>query len=774
MIGDDRRPPPIAAILLGAQSWPHWEALDSVAFKQSHDRFDAYLRGTLGVPDQYILDLFDSDLPPSDIVARIQAFLAPGRWPDSKPTELLVYYVGHGDTVAGEYRLFIAQSKPAQPNSSSLSASSLSEATREGGRSLRTYFILDACFSAAATDAFKAPTGSIGVAFLTSASRDERSRTPADSSATPFTDALVTVLTRGDPGMSALLSLREICHLVEDEITAKNNGELTRPEIHSPLQGRGDIADLSLLPNPDHRYSSATGRGAGPAATRADTAAGIEWCAIASQADQETRHFQDAIEGFADSCRGEIERETGWLLAQNADILDSRSVLASARDFQLAVDRVCRAPLAFFDLTGFEPGVMLLLGIRSVIRRGVTICSVAGPDTSFEKLRLPFLIREINITGHSPAHVQGRPPEVILGEKVRAGISQLIGAPHFYADLPTFDPIRRLSPDPNREWSLGAPSIPYHERVLVLCSYSDDYLKENWSKMADRLASALKRQIHEDPVVASGAQSRVKLERSVDISSPQLVSTSLFEAIRLTDFCLCDLTDWSPNVLFELGVRLASNELDPVCILAAGDRPEDDARCYGGAQRMRMIQEQCGSLGQIIPILRYSPRNRPDYHQMVRRHLELREASGGQMRTWVGGGHLPVGSTYRLVWRHALAEHEPGGATVVDSLRVSAGQLSIKTGQGSNRFIFPATHPLTQSSQRNETETLAAAWLYLRHRVGMESLCSDEGEELSEEFLEICDDLLGLLTESDEERDRMLATEVSRDRKMVKNARRSG
>ena len=43
---------------------------------------------------------------------------------------------------------------------------------------------------------------------------------------------------------------------------------------------------------------------------------------------------------------------------------------------------VAECDLAVFDLTGFEPAVMLLLGVRAVVRRGVTICTYRG--------RVPF------------------------------------------------------------------------------------------------------------------------------------------------------------------------------------------------------------------------------------------------------------------------------------------------------------------------------------------------------------------------------------------------
>ena len=56
------------------------------------------------------------------------------------------------------------------------------------------------------------------------------------------------------------------------------------------------------------------------------------------------------------------------------------------------------------------------------------------------------------------------------------------------------------------------------------------------------------------------------------------MSAQLFEAIRLTDFCLVDLTSARPNVLFELGVRLVANRLHPVVIVDLS---------YPGAWRQR-------------------------------------------------------------------------------------------------------------------------------------------------------------------------------------------
>ena len=46
----------------------------------------------------------------------------------------------------------------------------------------------------------------------------------------------------------------------------------------------------------------------------------------------------------------------------------------SRHSLQLAVEAICKADVAVFDTTDFkQPGLMLLLGVRSVARRGTTI-----------------------------------------------------------------------------------------------------------------------------------------------------------------------------------------------------------------------------------------------------------------------------------------------------------------------------------------------------------------------------------------------------------------
>ena len=68
----------------------------------------------------------------------------------------------------------------------------------------------------------------------------------------------------------------------------------------------------------------------------------------------------------------------------------------SPENWAATVDALARADYLVANVTGFEPAVMILLGIRSVLRRGVTIPVVEGlPMTSPSEL--PFNIQETKI-----------------------------------------------------------------------------------------------------------------------------------------------------------------------------------------------------------------------------------------------------------------------------------------------------------------------------------------------------------------------------------------
>ena len=56
---------------------------------------------------------------------------------------------------------------------------------------------------------------------------------------------------------------------------------------------------------------------------------------------------------------------------------------------------LCLAPIAIFDATDFEPAVMLALGVRAVVRRGVTLTSIADELT-------PTISRSCRSTSRKP------------------------------------------------------------------------------------------------------------------------------------------------------------------------------------------------------------------------------------------------------------------------------------------------------------------------------------------------------------------------------------
>ena len=70
-------------------------------------------------------------------------------------------------------------------------------------------------------------------------------------------------------------------------------------------------------------------------------------------------------------------------------------------------------------MTDYQPGIMLLLGIRAVARRGVTICVITRQLDAQEWSRLPFSLKEIN-----PFSVAGNSDDS-LGALLVDGLNQL-------------------------------------------------------------------------------------------------------------------------------------------------------------------------------------------------------------------------------------------------------------------------------------------------------------------------------------------------------------
>ncbi len=281
MDGRDSSPQSTLVILLGASQWPEFPDFHgSQAFVHVAADFSRYLLDPqhFGLPGKNFLNLFDTDLSPDKIDKEIRHFLD-RRATELKlaghgPTDLLFYFVGHGGFVGrnSEYYLAVRCTSSANPAVSGIRMEPLATTITERARYLRRLIILDCCYAAAAFTAFqaegpeqvairqtvdlfkeKAKRVGKGTALLCSSGKKVPSLlTPAEDS-TMFSNALLHVLSiRGNPYRpeEAYLSLREVADLTEEVLGSMLDEQAPRPELHSPDQVDGDVAEVPFFPNP--------------------------------------------------------------------------------------------------------------------------------------------------------------------------------------------------------------------------------------------------------------------------------------------------------------------------------------------------------------------------------------------------------------------------------------------------------------------------------------------------------------------------------------------
>ena len=208
------------------------------------------------------------------------------------------------------------------------------------------------------------------------------------------------------------------------------------------------------------------------------------------------------------------------------------------------------------DVTCEQPAVMLLLGIRAVVRRGVTITITTEELTESKLSKLPFNIQETKIislaTKRNRLTAKKQVPKDQIIDAISAGISQSKKLLN-YLDLPAYEAVRGSRPS---EASMvnGVPS-PLNT-FLLLCSFHKDY-DNHW----DYLFKGV------DQEALLTLDESLKPVSMLDISSPRLVGQALYEHIRWSRYCLVDWTKWSANVFFELGVRLACSNNGAICMI---------------------------------------------------------------------------------------------------------------------------------------------------------------------------------------------------------------
>ncbi len=642
----------------------------------------------LGVPRR--CDLFDSGLSADEQLRQIGELL--GALDPDDVSDVLVIFAGRGSNHP-DLRLSVRATDRSQPASTSISLDQLRERLRYISHQLRGYIILDA------VNEDGGPVGS-----------------PAPG-AVP-----VLNISRGDHGGSGLAALSDALTRPAEELAGqlRHWGPLCLEDLRV-LAGGELVAEedspaylVGLVPSPL----------AWPR-TRRTRDSLDNWCAVISESD--------ARVPVGDSVGRVVSRIANYSLpALNRAYLRSRlaielrghphellagKVMSSPGAFAHAIEQVCRADLAIFDLTNFEPAVMILLGVRAVIRRGLTVCVAGRHDPPWLGAEPPFHLREVSLI--TP------PDRDALLARMQEGIRQLALSGTDYRDLPCFDLIRAVPPDPEqrRTRAFDAKNNP---SILALVPFDADYVGRNWRQIKQDLPEVARDMTSGPRPQAEGVQQakqppRPVLQRTLDLDSPRVVSAQLFEAIRLTDFCLVDLTGARPNVLFELGVRLAANRLHPVVIVdpryhEAGDGGEAGR---ADAEWLGKVGRQFGMLRQLLRPVEYMPTTQGVFTQMVERHLEFRRLLQDPSEDpWAESllGSLPPTGVYDLVWRHAVAGDEVVTTPVAERLAAGGEELLVSQTLGRRHLIYPTAHPLTEAAERTGLEYLIAAWLYLHFR----------------------------------------------------------
>jgi hypothetical protein len=255
-------------VILGAYEWPYYSQLNSsVAFRNSaEDLTNYFLSSTLfNLPRQNIIDLFNSDLSASDMLHEIADFIEKRKSESTRDgleiSNLIIYYVGHGGFVGGQslYYLAVKSTRQTTAMTSGILVESLASAIKEQTLNLRTFVMIDACFSAAAYQCFQSSPSEVvgvqvqelfrkGVSLLCSSSSKAPSRLLENH--TMFTSALLEVLNNGSSNNKKFMSFNDVSNLLRERLYAEHQDKAVRPEVHSPLQTQGDITQVELFPNP--------------------------------------------------------------------------------------------------------------------------------------------------------------------------------------------------------------------------------------------------------------------------------------------------------------------------------------------------------------------------------------------------------------------------------------------------------------------------------------------------------------------------------------------
>ena len=748
--------PPTAArtlvVMLGASEFPGDPALSNQRFKVSAGALREYFQDPrrFGLPESNLLWLFDSGRRPTDLNDEVESFISAAmqRPPEQRPLDVIIYYVGHGFFGDDKGYYLATRSLKRDHPEYSYRFKALQRTIKEQARFARKFYILDACFSGAAAKEMMG-TDPVARRVITEVEREARDDLPERGTAvlcaagpedvalapnvenyTMFTGALLDVLEKPEIA-TEILSLQEVHSLIDDVIKRRFGAGGVRPQIHVPEQKQGNVGSIPLFPV--HLD------GAGGAAAELVPSPGVRdafdptiftdevpihavvvgrvggTTGVQSPLTDEVRiaweNFSPQITAAANNCRAgwrlppvPTERpDGGFMLSQ----LAIERAFESEESLRRAIVALCRAEVAVFDLTDWDAGATFLLGIRAVARRGITVSSVGGEFTIGDELAVPFNLQLLNLSAHSDAQQDkgvGLRPWELLGGKIANGFRDLANLPH-YLDLPAYDSVRQLGVE-----SAAYRPVQFSERVLVLCPFGRDYTRNNWRRLEKELPGKLKQRILKttDRIIESPV-----LVRLLDLKTPRLVAQTLFESIRLTDMCLVDWTHLRPNVIFEAGVRMATNPLGAVHIIEQGDL---DQLCSATSTLSGHVRDIL-RLFDPVPY-RPGPGDTSAYDKMISRFEASLEANRDGDTNFV----------YKAVGEALDHRSQPVALPLADELVRSANILESddQESTGISPVLYhEVNRALVAEAREAAAERRLAAWLYLSRRWQPDEIAMD-------------------------------------------------
>lgn len=460
----------------------------------------------------------------------------------------------------------------------------------------------------------------------------------------------------------------------------------------------------------------------------------IPWCLVLTT-EESGGHLIAEVGGVLSGFRDEDVHFTK--LHETPVELPVLRAIETPENWARAVGAIAKADFLVADVTHFEPAVMLLLGVRAVLRRGVTV-SVTRESMPSHAAATPFNVRETRVLSY-----QNNPD--FYDDLHRAMLDGIISREQDpnYLDLPAYHAVRTPRPETLSEEDSRS--------ALVLCSFSERYTQ---------FFVTLR------PILRAHTRNLMP-RRMMDLRSPRLVGQALYQDIRWARRCVVDWSEWRPNVFFEFGVRLACSDQDPFCII---ERDELVGVRRPGARPAR----QQRLLSQLFAPQVY---DRADPRAELKAPLELWRNSLAGSGWQMPGALLPATATFRVAQANYVWSDDEMLLLPHVEQRTGAERIlgSDQQRRPERMVLYSANEAFYAQLLDSVREKWIASWLYLSHRV----LSTEEGqrdEDMSLQLRTIGQFTRQALSTSNERRHAALRAQIDdyiRSERSRRRARRS-